>query len=116
MDGAGNATTSKTTTTDDVPFVPVAVMVYGAEAVIAVGVPEITPVDVFMDSPLGRAGLTAYDDIEPAFAAFTGVRDGIGIPLNKLIGPGYAGYDISGVGGVTLTATVLISVMVRVIS
>ena len=48
---------------------------------LAVGVPEITPVDVFIDSPLGRAGLTAYDDIEPAFAAFTGVRGGIEIPI-----------------------------------
>ena len=51
-----------------VPPELVAVMVYVAEDVTAVGVPEIVPVDVSNVSPTGSAGDTDQDVIVPPFA------------------------------------------------
>lgn len=40
-----------------VPPGPVAVIVYVARALVAVAVPEISPVDVLIDKPVGNDGL-----------------------------------------------------------
>ena len=47
------------------PPVLVAVMVYVAVEVIAVGVPEITPVDVSKERPAGSVGETAQETTVP---------------------------------------------------
>jgi hypothetical protein len=47
------------------PPVLVAVIVYVAEEVIAVGVPEITPVDVSKERPAGSVGETAQETTVP---------------------------------------------------
>ena len=48
-----------------VPPVLVAVIVYDALEVTAVGVPLIAPVDVSRDKPAGRDGETEYDTTAP---------------------------------------------------
>ena len=57
-DGARSLTTMVTVAVS-VPPVLVAVIVYDAEEVIAVGVPEIAPVEVSKDKPAGSDGDTA---------------------------------------------------------
>ena len=57
-DGARSLTTMVTVAVS-VPPVLVAVIVYDAEEVIAVGVPEIAPVEVSRDKPEGSDGDTA---------------------------------------------------------
>ena len=47
------------------PPVLVAVIVYVAVEVIAVGVPEITPVDVSKERPAGSVGDTAHETTVP---------------------------------------------------
>ena len=49
------------------PPVLVAVMVYVAVEVIAVGVPEMTPVEVSRDKPAGSVGDTAQEMTVPPF-------------------------------------------------
>ena len=49
------------------PPVLVAVMVYVADEVTAVGVPEMTPVEVSRDRPDGSVGDTAQDTTVPPF-------------------------------------------------
>ena len=63
-----------------VPLPPafVAVMVYVAIAVIAVGVPDITPVLVLSDKPAGNAGLT--DQVIAAPPVLAGVSVLIAVP------------------------------------
>ena len=56
-DGATSFTTMVTSAVV-LPPVLVAVMVYVAEEVMAVGVPEIAPVEVSRESPFGREGET----------------------------------------------------------
>ena len=47
------------------PPLLVAVMVYTAELVIAVGVPVMSPVDVFREIPAGRDGETDHETTCP---------------------------------------------------
>ena len=54
--------------TESLPPAFDAVIVYLAEALIPVGVPEIVPVDVSNVSPTGSAGDTDQDVIVPPFA------------------------------------------------
>jgi hypothetical protein len=58
-----------------------AVIVYDADEVIAVGVPEIAPVVVSRTNPDGRDGDTVYDTTAPAVEL--GVAVVIGVPFVK---------------------------------
>jgi hypothetical protein len=62
-----------------VPPVLVAVIVYDAEEVTAVGVPLMLPVEVSSDKPAGSDGETEYEMIVPPFAV--GDTDVICVPL-----------------------------------
>ena len=66
------------------PPVLVAVMVYVAVEVIAVGVPEMTPVEVSKARPAGRDGETAHDTTAPPFEV--GVAAVIAVPLVSVNG------------------------------
>ena len=61
------------------PPVLVAVTVYVAELVMAVGVPEMAPVDESSDKPAGREGETAQEVTGPPLAV--GVTVVIAVPL-----------------------------------
>ena len=61
----------------------VAVTVYVAVDVTAVGVPEMTPVEVFSESPFGNAGDTLY---ETTFPVTDGVRLAIAVPRVNTFG------------------------------
>jgi len=65
-----------------VPPVLVAVIVYDAEEVIAVGVPVMSPVDVSSDKPAGRDGDTEYVTTVPPVDV-TAAAD-IAVPLVKV--------------------------------
>jgi len=60
-----------------VPFV--AVIVYVLVADVAVGVPEITPVEVLNDKPVGKAAL--IDQLVAAPPALAGVSDVMVAPV-----------------------------------
>lgn len=60
--------TTMVTLAVSVPPVLVAVMVYDAEDVTAVGVPLMSPVEVSSDKPAGSDGETEYEMIVPPFA------------------------------------------------
>ena len=62
-----------------VPPLFVAVTVYVPGVVIIVGVPEITPVDVFKLRSDGREGLTEYETTVPP--EFEGELLGMGVPF-----------------------------------
>lgn len=62
----------------------VAVTVYDAEADVAVGVPEIAPVDVEKDKPAGSDGEIDHDVIVPPFTV--GVSVVIAVSFVKLNG------------------------------
>jgi len=64
MEGAISLTTMVTLAVS-VPPVLVAVMVYDAEEVTAVGVPLMSPVEVSSDKPAGRDGDTEYEVTVP---------------------------------------------------
>ena len=57
--------TTMVTLAVSVPPVLVAVMVYDAEEVTAVGVPLMSPVEVSSDKPAGRDGDTEYEVTVP---------------------------------------------------
>ena len=57
-----------TKATESLPPAFAAVIVYVAEALIPVGVPEIAPVDVSNERPTGSVGDTDQDVIVPPFA------------------------------------------------
>ena len=57
--------TTMVTLAVSVPPVLVAVIVYDAEDVTAVGVPLMAPVDVSIANPAGREGDTEYDTTAP---------------------------------------------------
>ena len=61
------------------PPVLLAVIVYVAEEVIAVGVPEISPVEASNDSPAGREGETDHDVMVPPLTV--GVTLVMAVPL-----------------------------------
>tara|TARA_B100001079_G_scaffold55555_1_gene46461 strand:- start:1500 stop:1742 length:243 start_codon:yes stop_codon:yes gene_type:complete len=65
-----------------VPPVLVAVIVYDAEEVIAVGVPVMSPVDVSSDKPAGRDGDTEYVTTVPPVDVTAAVD--IAVPLVKV--------------------------------
>ena len=65
-----------------VPPVLVAVIVYDAEEVIAVGVPVMSPVDVSSDKPAGRDGDTEYVTTAPPVDVTAAVD--IAVPLVKV--------------------------------
>ena len=65
-----------------VPPVLVAVIVYDAEEVIAVGVPVMSPVDVSSDKPVGRDGDTEYVTTVPPVDVTAAVD--IAVPLVKV--------------------------------
>lgn len=60
--------TAMTKATESLPPAFAAVIVYVAEALIPVGVPEIAPVDVSNERPTGSVGDTDQDVIVPPFA------------------------------------------------
>ena len=64
MDGAMSLTTMVTLAVS-VPPVLVAVIVYDAEVVTAVGVPLMAPVEVSSDKPAGSDGDTEYETTVP---------------------------------------------------
>jgi phage-related protein len=64
MDGAISLTTMVTLAVS-VPPVLVAVIVYDAEVVTAVGVPLMAPVEVSSDKPAGSDGDTEYETTVP---------------------------------------------------
>ena len=66
------------------PPVLVAVTVYVAEEVTAVGVPLITPVEVSSDKPAGREGETDHDTTGPPLDV--GVAAVIAVPLVSVNG------------------------------
>ena len=72
------------TVVESLPPVLVAVTVYVADDVTAVGVPEIVPVDVSKDRPAGSDGETDHETIVPPKAV--GVADVIAESLVKVNG------------------------------
>ena len=66
-----------------VPPVLVAVIVYVAEDVTAVGVPLIEPVDVSRDKPAGSDGDTEYETTAPPVEVTVSVV--IAVPLVRVI-------------------------------
>ena len=60
--------TAMTKATESLPPAFAAVIVYVAEALIPVGVPEIAPVEVSNERPTGSVGDTDQDVIVPPFA------------------------------------------------
>ena len=71
--------TTMVTVAVSLPPVLLAVTVYTAEAVIAVGVPLMAPVDESKDKPAGRDGETDHEVIVPPFTV--GVTVVIAVPL-----------------------------------
>jgi hypothetical protein len=69
---------------ESLPPVLVAVTVYDADAVTAVGVPEIVPVEESKDRPAGSVGETDQETTEPPKAE--GVADVIAESLVKVNG------------------------------
>ena len=69
---------------ESLPPVLVAVTVYVADDVTAVGVPELVPVDVSKDRPAGSDGETDHETIVPPKAE--GVADVIAESLVKVNG------------------------------
>ena len=74
--------TSMVTSAVVLPPVLVAVTVYVAELVMAVGVPLMAPVDVSSDSPAGRDGDTEYEVTVPPL--LDGVTVVMAVPLVRV--------------------------------
>lgn len=82
MDDGTTSLTSMVTVVVSVPPVLVAVMVYVAEAVTAVGVPESAPVEASRDNPAGSVGDT--DHVTTAPPLDVGVVVVMAVPLVKV--------------------------------
>ena len=68
--------------TESLPPVLVAVTVYVADAVISVGVPEIAPVEVEKERPVGSVGVIDHDVTVPPLEV--GVAVVIAVPLVRV--------------------------------
>ena len=73
--------TSIVTIVEELPPVLLAVMVYAVDGVIAVGVPEIAPVDVDNESPAGSPGVIVQVVTVPPM--YVGVTVCISEPLDN---------------------------------
>ena len=89
-----------------VPPVLVAVIVYEAEDVTAVGVPLSVPVDVSSDSPAGRDGETEYETTVPPVDVTEVVV--MAVPLVKV--KEFVLYVIDGAISLTVIVTLAVSV------
>tara|TARA_Y100000589_G_scaffold72883_1_gene65891 strand:+ start:8917 stop:9399 length:483 start_codon:yes stop_codon:yes gene_type:complete len=103
-DGAISLTTMVTLAVS-VPPVLVAVIVYDAEEVIAVGVPEIAPVEVSNDKPAGSDGDTEYEVTVPPVEVTVAVV--IAVPFVNVSELGL--YAMEGAISLTTMVTVAVS-------
>jgi len=105
MDGAMSLTTMVTLAVS-VPPVLVAVMVYEAEDVTAVGVPLMAPVEVSRAKPAGSDGETEYEMTVPPVDATEAVV--MAVPLVKV--KEFVLYVIDGAISLTTMVTLAVSV------
>ena len=98
--------TTMVTLAVSVPPVFVAVIVYDAEDVTAVGVPLIAPVEVSSDNPAGRDGDTEYETTVPPVDVTVSVV--IAVPFSSV--RELELYEID--GAISLTVMVMLAVSV----